>query len=116
MEVRTDLQLCLRFSVSLSRIPYFRDGFVVYAEVSASGRTMDRVRVHDNPPTDSQRWLRWLGKWNSDAGEQIAYLDRSVAIEAGLVPAEGFGDDFWHGCGAGGLPRAVPVNDSRDHS
>lgn len=74
---------------------YFRDGFAAYAEVTASGRTMERVRVHDNPPTDYQRWLRWLGQWNSDAGEQIAYLDRNAAIKAGLVPADGFGDDFW---------------------
>lgn len=76
-------------------IPYFRTGFAAFAEVTASGRTMQRVRLHDTPLTDYQRWLRWLGKWNADAGEQIAYLDRSVAIEAELAPASGFGDDFW---------------------
>lgn len=75
--------------------PYFREGFALFAELTESGRRLERVRVHDEPPTTYQRWLLWLGRWNAEAGEVIHYLNREVALDAGLVPADGYGDDFW---------------------
>lgn len=58
------------------------------------GRRMTRVRIHDDPPTDSQRWERWIGTWNAAAGEQIYYLTREQADEAGLLAYLG-ATDFW---------------------
>lgn len=59
-----------------------------------AGRTVERVRVHEDPPTDYQRWERWLGRWNAAAGEQIRYLTRARAHEIGLLPAAG-DEDWW---------------------
>jgi hypothetical protein len=60
----------------------------------AAGRTISRVRVHEDPPTDYQRWERWLGAWNVAAGEQLRYLTRRRAAEIGLLPAAG-DEDWW---------------------
>ena len=60
----------------------------------AAGRTVSRVRVHADPPTDYQRWERWLGQWNTAAGETIRYLTQPQAHEIGLLPAAG-DEDWW---------------------
>lgn len=60
----------------------------------ATGRCIGRVRVHEDPPTDYQRWERWLGAWNVAAGEQLQYLTRRRAIEIGLLPSAG-NEDWW---------------------
>lgn len=60
----------------------------------AQGKRMERVRVHEDPPTDYQRWERWIGRWNAEAGELIHYLTRARAHEIGLLPAAG-DQDFW---------------------
>ncbi len=60
----------------------------------AAGRTVSRVRAHEDPPTDYQRWERWLGQWNATAGETIRYLTRAQAHEIGLLPAAG-DEDWW---------------------
>lgn len=58
------------------------------------GKRIERVRVHDEPPTDYQRWERWIGAWNTSAGEVIRYMTRERAREVGLLPAAG-DVDWW---------------------
>lgn len=68
--------------------------FAQVAAQTAAGKTMRRVRVHDDPPTGYQRWLRWLDHWNTQAGERIDYLTRAQAEQIGLLPAAGPAD-WW---------------------
>ncbi len=49
------------------------------------GKRMERIRVHQDPPTDYQRWMRWYGEWNIAAGERIDYLTEAEAATAGLL-------------------------------
>lgn len=58
------------------------------------GKRIERVRVHDEPPTDYQRWERWSGQWNIAAGETIRYMTRQEAHSVGLLPAAGE-TDWW---------------------
>ena len=51
----------------------------------AKGRRMERVRIHQDPPTEYQRWMRWRGAFNTEAGETIHYLTVSEATRAGLL-------------------------------
>lgn len=62
--------------------------------LAAEGRRVERVRVHEDPPTDYQRWERWIGAWNVEAGETIRYMTRARAYEVGLLPAAGT-EDWW---------------------
>jgi hypothetical protein len=71
-----------------------RAWFELVAELTGQGRRFQRVRVHDDPLTDYQRWERWIGAWNVAAGEQIHYLTRRRAHEIGLLPAAG-NLDWW---------------------
>lgn len=64
------------------------------AKHTAEGKTYGRVRVLDVPPTDYQRWMRWMDRWNREAGEDIRYLSRGWAQAAGIIPAIG-SDDWW---------------------
>jgi transcriptional regulator with XRE-family HTH domain len=64
------------------------------ASLTRSGRTVERVRVHEDPPTGYQRWERWAGAWNIHAGEVIRYMTRQRAFEVGLLPAAGDAD-WW---------------------
>jgi len=64
------------------------------AAQTAAGRRMERVRVHEDPPTDYQRWERWAGRWNVAAGERIRYMTRTRAHMVGLLPAAG-AEDWW---------------------
>lgn len=41
-----------------------------------AGMRIGRVRVIDIPPTEYQRWLQYIDRWNRDAGEEIYYLPR----------------------------------------
>jgi hypothetical protein len=75
-----------------SRTQRWLSGFA--ASAIAAGRTVGRVRVHQDPPTDYQRWERWLGQWNAAAGESIRYLTRGQAHEIGLLPDAG-DEDWW---------------------
>lgn len=58
---------------------------VQVARQSAEGRRMERVRIHRDPPTDYQKWVRWTGQWNVRAGERIDYLTEQAAAGAGLL-------------------------------
>lgn len=59
----------------------------------AEGKSIGRVRIVDQPPTDYQRWMQWLDRWNREAGEVIHYLTRSAARQAGLPVDDRI--DFW---------------------
>lgn len=61
---------------------------------ASKGRTVGRVRIVDEPITDYQRWMRWMDRWNREAGETIDYLSRSRAREVGLLPMAG-AQDWW---------------------
>lgn len=56
-----------------------------------AGATIERIRVHEDPPTPCQQWLRWMSASTVDAGERHHYLTRRVADEAGL----GRAGDWW---------------------
>lgn len=64
------------------------------ASLTQQGKRIERVRVHEDPPTDYQRWERWIGAWNVAAGEMIRYMTRARAYEVGLLPAAG-DIDWW---------------------
>lgn len=68
-----------------------------YEQIAAhvqQGKRVERVRVHQDPPTDYQRFERWLDRWNLQAGETMRYLTRQRAHEIGLLPAVG-NTDWW---------------------
>jgi hypothetical protein len=55
------------------------------------GKTVGRVRVMAEPPTDYQRWMLWAQPWYARAGEDMRYLPRSQAAALRL-PLE---VDWW---------------------
>lgn len=75
-------------------VPGLSEWFDQIAQLTAAGRQVQRVRVHEDPPTSYQRWERWIGQWNVAAGEQIRYVTRPQAHRAGLLPAAG-DVDWW---------------------
>jgi hypothetical protein len=74
--------------------PELRDWYRSVAEHVAQGGRMERVRVQEDPPTDYQRFERWLDQWNIEAGEVMRYMTRDRAHEVGLLPAAGTAD-WW---------------------
>ncbi len=54
--------------------------------LTAAGVCVGRVRVIEQPPTDYQRWLRWMDRWSIAAGEEIHYLPRWVLRQMGQPP------------------------------
>lgn len=70
-----------------TEVPELRAWFEQVATLVADGRRIERVRVHDEPPTPYQRWVRWIDQWNRAAGETIGYITRATAHAAGLEPA-----------------------------
>lgn len=58
------------------------------------GKRVERVRVQQGPPTDYQRFERWMDPWNTEAGEVMRYLTRDLAHRIGLLPAAG-NTDWW---------------------
>lgn len=77
-----------------TEVPGLRAWFAQVADLTNRGRSIERVRVHDDPPTDYQRWEHWIGAWNIRAGETIRYLTRQQAHNIGLLPAAGT-TDWW---------------------
>jgi Family of unknown function (DUF6879) len=75
-------------------VPSLKAWFDQVAAQSAAGKRIERVRVHEEPPTSYQQWERWIGRWNIEAGEIIHYMTRAEAIQAGLLPAAG-DRDWW---------------------
>lgn len=64
--------------------PAFRDWLDQVAGLVAGGRRIERVRIHDDPPTPYQRYVRWVGSWNKRAGEELRYMTRDEALRVGL--------------------------------
>lgn len=64
------------------------------SEHSRHGKRIERVRIQQDPPTDYQRFERWLDRWNIEAGETMRYLTRQQAHEIGLLPSAG-NTDWW---------------------
>jgi hypothetical protein len=77
-----------------NELPSLKLWFERIRNLTDRGRRMTRVRIHDDPPTDSQQWERWIGKWNAAAGEQIYYMARQQAEDIGLL-AELDSADYW---------------------
>jgi hypothetical protein len=79
---------------TLAELGGLRTWFEQVAQQIGEGKRMERVRVHDEPPTDYQRFERSMDRWNLDVGETLHYLTRQRAHEIGLLPAAG-PDDWW---------------------
>jgi hypothetical protein len=77
-----------------TEVPAFQAWLEQVKGMASEGRRIERVRVHEDPPTDYQRWERWVGNWNVEAGEVIHYLTRRQAEVAGLLPVLGT-EDWW---------------------
>jgi hypothetical protein len=77
-----------------TEVPGLKAWYDQIGELVAQGKRVERVRIHDHPPTGYQRWERWAGAWNIKAGEVIRYLTRPRAQEIGLLPDAGF-VDWW---------------------
>lgn len=75
-------------------MPEFAAWLPTVAEHAAKGRRIERVRIHQDPPTDYQRWIRWVGRWNVEAGEVIHYATTEQAHQVGLLPGAG-PYDWW---------------------
>jgi hypothetical protein len=59
--------------------------------LTSEGKTISRVRVLAEPPSDYQRWELWAAPWHAEAGEKIGYLPRGRALRLGLP----ISDDWW---------------------
>lgn len=77
-----------------TQVPGLSDWCQQVEALTRRGKRIERVRVHEHPPTDYQRWERWIGQWNTRAGERINYMTRSRAHEIGLLPQAG-DTDWW---------------------
>jgi hypothetical protein len=75
-------------------MPEFAAWLPTVAGYVAEGRRIERVRIHQDPPTDYQRWVRYVGQWNIEAGEIIHYATVEQAHEVGLLPDAG-PCDWW---------------------
>lgn len=74
--------------------PDLQGWWAMLREHTAAGRRVERVRVQEDPPTWYQEWERWIGRWNTTAGEHTRYMTRAKAHEIGLLPAAG-DTDWW---------------------
>lgn len=74
-----------------TEVPELAQWFDYLREQTDAGRTIERVRVQPDPPTDYQRWERYVGRWNAGAGERIGYITPERAAAAG-IPIE---HDWW---------------------
>jgi hypothetical protein len=54
------------------------------------GVQVTRVRIHEDPPTEVNRWARFKGRWNSMAGEEMRYARRADTPPDLLGPT-----DWW---------------------
>lgn len=75
-------------------VPELREWFDRVAEHTRQGKRVERVRIQQDPPTDYQRFERWLDPENIAAGETLRYLTRQRAHDIGLLPAAGT-EDWW---------------------
>ena len=73
-----------------SEVDWWRQWLDQIARLTGEGKTVSRVRVLAEPPSDYQRWMIWAAPWYAEAGEQIAYMTQRKAYSLGLP--EG---DWW---------------------
>lgn len=66
-------------------IPHFQNWYDRVQQNVSAGCPISRVRIHQNPPSKYQQYMRWLGIWNARAGEVITYLTEQQATELGLL-------------------------------
>lgn len=65
-------------------VDWWRPWLDQIATFTRQGKTISRVRVVRQPPTDYQRWELWAAPWHAEAGEQISYMPRYWAKRIGL--------------------------------
>jgi hypothetical protein len=75
--------------------PYYRDWLQQVRETTRRRlfrrrRTIQRVRVLQEPPTDYQRFELHMARWNIAAGETLRTISRTWAAAVGLPRT-----DFW---------------------
>lgn len=73
-----------------SEIGWWREWLDQTARLTREGKTVSRVRVLAEPPSDYQRWMLWADPWYAAAGEQITYLTHREAYSLGLPD-----NDWW---------------------
>jgi hypothetical protein len=71
-------------------LTWMREWLSLVREATSGGRRFARVRVVDVPLSDYNRWSHEVARHNIDAGEDIRYLRRDRACEAGLPD-----HDYW---------------------
>lgn len=70
--------------------PDYPEWLELAREVTDRGVDVARVRVDEEPATAVNRWARWKGRANVEAGERLIYLPRSAVAGLGLDPV-----DWW---------------------
>jgi hypothetical protein len=71
--------------------PPWQDWLEQVSTQTRQGKTVARVRILAEPPTDYQRWMLWAQPWYAKAGEDMRYMSRSQATAIHL-PLE---VDWW---------------------
>jgi len=72
-------------------IAWWRGWLDQVEKLTADGKTVTRVRVLAEPPSDYQRWMLWANPWYARVREEILYMPRSRAAALRL-PLE---VDWW---------------------
>lgn len=63
---------------------WWQEWLALVAEHTRNGRTVQRVRILDDPPTGYQRYLLAVSHWHTAAGERIRYISRARARKIGM--------------------------------
>nr|WP_203236558.1 DUF6879 family protein [Nocardia panacis] len=71
-------------------LPWAQEWFSMVREATSNGLRYERVRVVDTPLSDYNRWGLAVARHNIAAGEDIRYLVREGAQDAGLPHR-----DYW---------------------
>jgi hypothetical protein len=74
-----------------SEVDWWRPWLDRVGRLTREGKTVSRVRILNEPPSDYERWQLWAARWHAEAGEDIRYLPRSRAERIGL-PVD---QDWW---------------------
>ncbi len=85
---RTDFEL---FLAGRPDSPPWQDWLDQVAAQAREGKTVARVRILAEPPSDYQRWMLWAQPWHARSGEDMRYMPRSQAAALRL-PLE---VDWW---------------------
>lgn len=74
-----------------SQVDWWRPWLEMIQGMTRQGKTISRVRILAESPTDYQRWELWTDPWHARAGERIRYMTRNMAREIALPDSE----DWW---------------------